>query len=104
MKIYFVNVFRFKSEQQKYEDMRCWGWYQKEEDALDVIQKNFSDIYERGHYNYALIEPMEEGICYRGEGERWFKVEYVDPDSDVYSVVETSKPVSLKNIVGFSYA
>lgn len=102
MKIYFVVVFFFKSEDQRYEHLRCWGWFQKEEEALKVIQENITDIYEHGYYNYAMIEPMHEGICARGEEERWFKVEFVDGRK--YNVTETTKPVSMKNIVGFSYA
>jgi hypothetical protein len=102
MKIYFVVVFNFKSENQKYTDHRCWGWFQKEEDALEVIQKNLTDIYECGSYNYAMIEPMEEGISYIGRGERWFKADFID--SDTYKVTEVPKPASVKNIVGFSYA
>jgi hypothetical protein len=103
-KIYFVVVFYFKDGTLSYEHLRCWGWYKEEAEAEAAIRENRTDIYERGYYNYALIEPMHEGIAYRGYDERWFKVDYVNPDEDVYNITEVPKPLGVKNIVGFSYA
>lgn len=115
--IYFVTVFYVphdmldSREGEKpegwqshlYKRIRCWGWYESQEDAERCIKENWTDIYENGYYNLAMIEPMSQGpCCVHPRANRWFKVEYVDQDN--YNVSEIEIPGRLKQICGFSYA
>ena len=118
-KIYFVTVFYLDKEHREkqsteleipegwssrlYKRIRCWGWFEKEEDAEACIRENWTDIYENGYYNLAMIEPMTQGpLCVHPRQNRWFDVEYVDQNT--YNVTEIEKPERFKHICGFSYA
>lgn len=112
--IYFVTVFYVdkaklnspcnKPGEKLYKRLRCWGWYKDKKIAEQAIKKNWTDMYEVGYYNLAMIEPMSEGICSRPRfEEKWFSVDYLGNNSD-YAITEIEKPKRFKNIVGFSYA
>lgn len=60
-----------KGNKYKYGD-RVWAWYQKFEDAEDVVLNNKTDIFEC-LYNYACIEKVEEGIFARSKVIQWYK-------------------------------
>jgi hypothetical protein len=121
-KIYFVTVFyvpkEFREEMPRpkidewetvlYKRIRCWGWFEKEEDAEKCIKENWTDIYELGYYNLAMIEPNTEGPISCGTESRWFDVKYLDTEENSfdneYIVTEIDKPEAFKSIIGFSYA
>lgn len=106
--IYFVVVFYLKPNEKSYKRIRTWAWYKDEKDAERCIKENWTDIYEDGYYNYALIEPMSQGICCTNRKDnRWFKVDFKSIDSegyDEYNVEETEVPERFKHYVGFSYS
>ncbi len=126
MKIYFVTVFYLPSQYRDkdisnvkpserpkgwdsicYKRSRCWGWYRDIEDARKCITENWTNIYENGYYNMAMIEPMHEGICRIAGGDEWYDAApQVDSDGVIsgYTVTKVEKPLRLKSIVGFSYA
>jgi hypothetical protein len=117
--IYFVTVFNIPHDQLEvsagnlykppegwssmyYKRSRCWGWWAEEKDAEACIAENWTDIYENGYYNLAVIEPMKQGPCgYVHRKDRWFKVGYRE---DGYDIEEIPKPLRLKQVVGWSYA
>lgn len=116
--IYFVTVFYIPHElldqnakekpegwsSHLYKRSRCWGWFEKEQDAEQCIKENWTDIYECGYYNLAMIEVMGQGPCnINPDQDRWFKAEYVS-GSDKYFVNEIDRPHRFKHICGFSYA
>lgn len=101
--IYFVTVFYLEPDKDTYKRTRCWGWFEKEEDAEKCIKENWTDIYEIGYYNTAMIEPMGEGPCsVRPRENRWFDVKYIDQNT--YEVTEMKTPERFRRICGFSYA
>jgi len=106
--IYFVTVFYVDWDkpvgQTLYKRIRCWGWFANEKDAVKCIKENWTDIYEIGYYNLAMIEPMGQGPCAFAptKSNRWFNVEYVDQNT--YNVAEIGVPDRFKRHCGFSYA
>lgn len=54
-------------------DRRPVGWYQKKEDAIACVEKNWGDIYECGSYPHAVIEEVAEGLYPICEKSWWFK-------------------------------
>lgn len=118
--IYFVTVFYIphdkldnndllsRKEKPKgwqshlYKRIRCWGWYKNEEDAEACIKENWTDIYEMGYYNFAIIEPFTEGPCGYCRETRYFTVDYLQ--NDKYDVKEIERPRLFKHLIGFSYA
>lgn len=118
-KIYFVTVFYIPEEYWDkkndpspkpnnwqsifYKRIRCWGWFDSEKDAESCIKENWTDIYENGYYNLAMIEPMTQGpFSVHPRENRWFSVKYIDQDN--YEIEEIERPNRFKNICGFSYA
>lgn len=91
-------------ESHLYKRVRCWGWFKDKKDAEQCIKQNWTDIYECGYYNVALIETIGEGPCARCNSDSWYSVNYVDPENNEYDVKKIDKPKIFKSIVGFSYA
>lgn len=117
-KMYFVTVFFLPKEywdtqegpnpkpnnwdSHLFKRIRCWGWYENQKDAEDCIKENWTDIYEHGYYNLAMIEPMSQGpLCVHPRDNRWFSVDF---DGENYEVEEIETPKRFKSICGFSYA
>jgi hypothetical protein len=42
--------------------IRTVAWFTTLEDAIKCIKENWGDIYESGHYPYALVEEVPEGL------------------------------------------
>lgn len=118
-KIFFVTVFYIPHDMLNLEEtsikrpkewqsylykrVRCWGWFEKETDAEKCIKENWTDIYENGYYNLALIEPATQGPTgLATRNARWFKVEYINEDT--YDIKEIKRPKRFNNLCGFSYA
>ena len=107
---YFVTLFdvdRSSLDSKRidtlYDSVRCWGYYNKEEDAERCIRENWADIYEDGSYNLAMIEVMSQGVCCtRSTQNRWFTIDYLGKGK--YDIKEIDCPVKFQGIVGFSYA
>ena len=70
MKIYTVTTIPADFPEK---DVRCLGWYEKVEEAIDAIEHNSGDMNEDGHYKYAFIEIVESGIYTFPREEIWFK-------------------------------
>ena len=86
--MYFVSTIN------KHRGIRTVGYFSKYEDALEVVTKNYGDIYEEGYYPYALIENVPEGLYKYDTEPQWFKW-----DIDGYKQCDT--PEEYKNTVGF---
>ena len=83
--MYFVTVVN-----QKPYRSRCWGYYADESRAEQAVRENWTDMYEHGYYDLAVIEEILEGVCALPEKARWFSVEM--KDGDVYLVTELATP------------
>ena len=89
-----------------YKRKRCWGFFEKESDAEKCIKENWTDIYECGYYNLAIIESMSEGICNHNKNIRWFTVAPIlnhdrcIEDYDIKELDET--PKRFTSYIGFS--
>jgi hypothetical protein len=57
---------------------RCWGFFFKFEDAEKSVLNNWTDMFECGYYDYAVIEEFEEGICSIAlpEKSKWYRSVY----------------------------
>lgn len=106
--IYFVTVFYVDGKEynyRPYKRIRCWGWFGKEEDAEKCIMENWTDIYEIGYYNMALIEPCRQGptgMSAAIKRQRWFDVKYLS--NSKYAIREIDTPKKFRNTIGWSYA
>jgi len=100
--IYFVTVFHIEPDADSYKRIRCWGWFYDERDAESCIKENWTDIYENGYYNLAMIEPLAQGpLGVVFEKSRWFNVEFVDQNT--YNITKIDVPERFKSVCGFSY-
>lgn len=85
----------FVSTVGKHQNIRVVGYFSKYEDALEVVFKNYGDIYEAGYYPYALIENVPEGLYKYDMTPQWFKWN-ID-----YGYQPCDTPEEYKNMVGF---
>jgi hypothetical protein len=105
------DICNAKKQDYVYEDLytrkRCWGYYPSYDMARKSILRNWTDMYENGYYNLAMIESILPGIV-NLPASTWFKVIPVSKDSnnwiENYEVSEIEKPKRFKNYIGFSYA
>lgn len=55
---------------------RTWGWYEKFGEAERAVLENHTDIFERGYYDFAVIEEMPERVLAVAEKEWWYQATY----------------------------
>ena len=41
---------------------RSWGYYFSEQEAIEAVEANISDLYECGYYNFVTIEEVNPGL------------------------------------------
>ena len=78
---------------------RTWGFYTKKEYALEALHNNVTDMWET-IYDYAVLEPYEEGIsgyCYDKE-RTWFKY-----DKEIDGYKEIREPIGVRHFHGFAF-
>ena len=78
--IFVVIVCYFNPKTKKLERTRTWGFYKDFETAQKCVLENWTDLYEMGYYNYALINEMPEGVCVSPVNKWWYEVVYVSRD------------------------
>jgi len=76
---------------------RAVGYARKFEDADRWVRENVMSLNECGHYPYAVIEPVAEGIYMHPREEHWYKF---DREKDRYEPCE--KPDRFKQVIGWS--
>lgn len=52
---------------------RCVGFYYDLDFTIEAVENNSCDIYEDGHYQYAVVEEFKEGIYNFQNKEIWFE-------------------------------
>ncbi|MHA1169738.1 MAG: hypothetical protein ACTSRU_18060 [Candidatus Hodarchaeales archaeon] len=52
---------------------RCLGWFNSCEDAFNEVRNNSGDMFEDGHYRYAVVEEVAQGIYTFPRKEFWFE-------------------------------
>ena len=70
MKIYTVTTI---PHDYPYKGCRCIGWFPERSLAVTAIKNNFGDMNEEGHYLYALVEEVKDGIYTFPREENWFE-------------------------------
>src|SRR5271154_3764287 len=56
---------------------RIWGYYFDFDAAENAILTNYSDLFEEGYYNHAVIERVQPGICTApAEQMQWYFADY----------------------------
>lgn len=72
---------------------RCWGWYEKFEDAEEVVLANATDMFEDNYYDYAVIEKCPQGILAHCVETWWYHAKYDDrtPDTVLREPVSITK-------------
>lgn len=78
--VYMVVVYKESDnpDQEYYKRIRNWGFYTDLAVARNAIIQNWTDMYELGYYDRAVIESVEEGIMGNTEFVEWFKADYGD--------------------------
>lgn len=78
MNIFVVIVCYFDKTKnpKKLIRQRTWGFYPDFETAKKCVEENWTDLYEMGYYNYALINEMPTGVCVHPKNHWWFEVNY----------------------------
>jgi hypothetical protein len=72
-----VHIFFVTALHRKEGRHRCWGWYQKVEDAERAVLENHTDIFEMGYYDTAVIEEYPEGVLSIPlDDRRWYASTY----------------------------
>ena len=94
MKIYTVTTLRGALAAGK----RTVGYYEKFEEAEDVVLNNICDICEEGYYHFAVIEEVEPGIYMVPRTEIWYK--WNREKGQYENIIE--KPDRFKQIAGWS--
>ena len=75
---------------------RAVGWFSNEAAAKKIIIENHGNIYEVGHYPFAVIEETEEWLYPDIVKEIWFKW-----DNKKEKYIEVNKPRRFKKYIGF---
>lgn len=97
--IYAVTTIRKKQDDN---DHRTVGYYFSQEHAIQAVMDNVCNIYEHAHYNYAVIEAVEEGFYQYDLDPLWFYVNAERTDKGIrYDVKQIEPPNFAKNIVGY---
>ena len=80
---------------------RTWGWYSNFEEAERAVLENYTDIFERGYYNLAVIEEMPEGVMAIAEKEWWYRAIYA-PEATDPTVERIEKPAIFEQNFNFA--
>lgn len=91
--IYTITVVRFAT----FQNHRSVGFFYTFEDADRAVRQNMGDMNEDGHYIFAVIEPVREGIYVLPRKETWYKF---NNEKKEYEPCE--KPNRFKCIAGWS--
>lgn len=107
-KIYTVQVM-WIDKKGRIDTHRNWGWFETWTEADEVIRKNITDIFEKGYYNYALINEVPPGICVGHlKKEYWYEAKYRKKDFDKEGYVKLranpivkpcEKPIDKRRII-----
>jgi hypothetical protein len=88
-----------------YKDSRCIGWFESCADAFNEVRNNSGDMYEEGHYRYAVIEEVNSGIYSFPRKEFWFEWSENRVSKSIpvpgYIILD-KKPNRFNNVVCFS--
>lgn len=76
---------------------RAVGYYYDFKVADEALRDNVMSLNECGHYPYAVIEPVLEGIYMHPREEHWYKF---DREKGKYEPCE--KPDRFKQVIGWS--
>ena len=96
---YIVTTIRRKQDDN---DQRAVGYYFSQEHAIQTVINNICDIYEHAHYNYAVIEAVEEGLYQYDLEPLWFSINPERTDKGIkYDVKQIEPPDFARNTVGY---
>ena len=76
--IYLVRCYslNLKSFDDRIIRERTWGFYKSLRTARKCVKENWTDLFEAGYYNYAVIMKMPQGICVHPELVEWYDIKY----------------------------
>ena len=88
-------------------ESRCWGFFSDLETAMQSVRDNITDMNEAGYYDYVVIEPKKQGLCYAESScsNRWFRAKYKDGENGektCVGYVDCEEPEWAKQIVGWT--
>jgi len=102
--IWFITTLRLETDRKHtiYKDKhwdyfrlskRTVGCYTKQEDAFEVIEKNYANLNESGYYPWAVIEGLDEGIYPYATEERQFFFRWAGKDNGKWIKCQFSREV-----------
>lgn len=78
MSVYMVVCLRWDPEAKRVMRDRTWGYYVDFARAEESILGNWTDMFEIGYYDHAVIEEVSEGVCTLAVAKQWFFADYTD--------------------------
>lgn len=97
------TAYREDGSSYKYQDSRCWGFFEDKEKAIKAVEENWTDMNEADCYPYAVIESISEGlltVANNPEETIWFKAIYKDRKFVKYEITE--QPEFAKRFVSWT--
>jgi hypothetical protein len=79
---------------------RAWGWMPTRELARDAVLSNEGDLFERGYYDYAVIEAVPPGLMRIVTVCEWYHATYLDGRSEP-NVTACAAPEALNGVINF---
>ena len=72
--MFFITVFERPKNGGKLllGTQRCWGFYFDLAIAVNAVKNNLTDLWET-IYDYAVIEEIDQGICFEAKQCQWYK-------------------------------
>ena len=96
-KVSFVCTFNIRNRYNEAElpyELKTYGFYKKEKDAINIVLTNATDIYEY-YYRYAVVETVYEGL-YPTIAEGGIHQIFYEWNIDEKCWVEIDNPLSIK--------
>jgi len=97
---YHMNVFFITCLHRAEKRSRCWGWYQRFEDAEKVVLENQTDIFELGWFDTCVIEEYPEGVLSVPENRWWYSYRRDEMKADL--VDRISEPNEFEQVICFA--
>lgn len=80
---------------------RTWGYFDTFELAEEYVLNNYTDLFECGYYNLAVIEEMGPGICASATREWWYRAEYTGGGETWHDIQKIEKPPYFEHVCNF---
>jgi hypothetical protein len=104
--IYTITVLNYDFDKGHIKDSRCWFYWHTLSVAKRSVLENYTDMFECGQYNLAVIEELKPGFNVVLSKEWWYAATTMrreeNEDYEYETLVKpTTKPQGLSNVIHF---